>query len=226
MNITIGSAFRNSGGRAMDYVEQVAAFRDGFSYNVKILAVEGDSTDNTREALTVAAKYHRIPLDLVTCNHGGPMFGSTEEPARFKALSKVCDAIFGSVDHECDVFIYVESDLKWQPMTFVQLVRRATEYHGFDIIAPMVMAATAFYDIWGFRGLDGQRFSPFAPYHECYRPDDLFEVGSVGSCLAMRGHVARMVRVRHEYCLVGLCEDARNKGFRIAVDPRLTVRQL
>ena len=228
MNVAFGSAFRNSGGPgSMRYFEQIAAYRDVVSeHQVRAIVVEGDSTDNTREALTLAARYHRVEIDLVTCNHGGPVYGSTEQPERFQALSKVGNAIFDAVRSDDDALVYVESDLRWEPETVRQLVNMATNYVGYDVIAPMVMAGTVLYDIWGFRGLDGRRFSPFKPYHPDYSPDRVFEVGSVGSCLVMRGHVARLCRIRNDYCLVGWCEDAREKGFRIAVRPNLRVQQL
>ena len=227
MNIVFGSAFRNSGSRALTYLERVVAFRDLVPWHqVRVVAAEGDSTDNTREVLATGAAYHRLPIEILRCDHGGPVFGSTEHPERMTALSKVGNAIFDAVRHEDDALVYIENDLTWKAETIRQLVNAAVNYTGYDVIAPMVMASTAFYDIWGFRGLDGERFSPFAPYHPSYKSNEVFEVASVGSCLVMRGHVARLCRIRNDYCLVGWCEDARSKGFRIAVRPDLIVRQL
>jgi hypothetical protein len=98
---------------------------------------------------------------------------------------------------------------------------------GADVVAPLVMAGEAFYDIWGFRWLDGTRWSPFE--HQTLNtrfPTDLIEVGSAGSCLVMRAGVARECRIRNDYCLVGWCEDARAHGYSICVHPDLIVRQL
>lgn len=233
VNIAIGSAFRNCGPNAMRYMERVRALQDWIEDEgtVRVIAVEGDSVDNTRQALSVAAEYHNIPLDLVTCNHGGPMFGSTEAPERMVALSKVGNAIFDAVQPTDDLLFYVESDLIWEPEVADDLLRFAYgQAMNYDVFAPLVMAGRAFYDIWGFRWLNGERWSPFVldadPVKSAARKDDVLEVSSVGSCLAMRGEVARNVRIRNEYCLVGWCEDARAQGYRIGVHCGLRVHQL
>lgn len=226
--IAIGSAFRNSGGNAMVYMERVAALRDLMQGDqVRVIAVEGDSRDNTREALRIAARFHNLDLDLLTCNHGGPVFGSTEQPERLKALSLVGNAIFDGVRESDDALLYVESDLLWDAWTAKKLILRAINWAmtNTDVVAPMVMAGEAFYDIWGFRHLSGERFGPFE--HQKFGGSPVpIRVGSVGSCLAMRGEVARRCRIKNDYCLVGWCEDARAQGFSIAAHPDLVVRQL
>jgi hypothetical protein len=193
---------------------------------LRVVAVEGDSVDGTDEMLLAEARSRDLSLELVKCNHGGPEFGSTESPERMAALSLVGNAIFRSITDQDDLLVYVESDLFWEPETLMQLALLADERPaGFDVFAPLVMAGECFYDIWGFRGLDGRRFAPFSPFFPGVLESDVFEVSSVGSCLAMRGHVARSARIRNEGCLVGWCEDARAQGFRIGVVPSLKVRQ-
>jgi hypothetical protein len=54
---------------------------------------------------------------------------------------------------------------------------------------------------------------------------EFFEVGSVGSCLAIPGEAARACRIRDENCLVGWCADAREHGYKIAAVSNLIVRQ-
>lgn len=231
MNIVVGSAFRNSSMNAPRYFERVAALRDFIGTDgVRVVAVEGDSVDNTREALVVAANYHRIPVDLRTCNHGGPVYGSTEQPERMVALSKVGNEIFEGVTTEDDVLVYIESDLLWAPKTICNLIRYAMHpERRFDVFAPLVMAGAAFYDIWGFRGLDGVRWGSIPPVMHpdiAKVVDGFVEMSSVGSCLVMRSEVARACRIRNDYCLVGWCEDARSKGHRIAAVLNEKVRQL
>lgn len=226
MNVAVGSAFRNCAPNAVRFFERVAKLRDLIApYPVRVIAVEGDSVDNTRQALHSASLLTGIPMELVTCNHGGPAFGSVETEERFKALSKVGNAIFDGITNRDDVLLYVESDLIWDARTAQQLINLSVNTTGFDVVAPMVMARDLFYDIWGFRGLDGRRFSPFPPFYPGL-DKDLFEIGSAGSCLAMRADVATRCRIRNDYCLVGWCDDARSKGYRIAVAPHLKVKQL
>jgi hypothetical protein len=223
MNLVVGSAFRNTGHFSLQYLERVKELQHFFP-KTRVIAVEGDSTDDTRAQLERGAKYHKIPLDLRTCNHGGPVFGSVETTERMVALSKVGNAIFDGVVESDDVLLYIECDLIWRPRDLVGLIQYAA-HNKRHVIAPLVMAGPHFYDIWGFRGLDGNRFGPFPPYYPGLA-DRPFEVGSVGSCLAMSAEIARRCRIRNDYCLVGWCEDARNHGYRIYVDPNTKVRQV
>jgi hypothetical protein len=225
VNVVFGSAFRNSEHSVRYYMKRIRSYINATpEHNVRVIAVEGDSTDGTR--LELARSRDDVSLDLHTCNHGQRVFGSTEEPDRLKALSMVGNAILSGVTPQDDVLVYIESDLMWEASTINILVAAAaSRFHGFDVFAPMIMAGRAFYDIWGFRKA-GVRFGPFFPYHgllDHSKPVD--EVDSVGSCLVMRGEIARQCRILNDYCLVGLCEDIRNHGYRIGVMPSLQVRQ-
>lgn len=225
MNIIIGSAFRNSTRYLMRYLNQVVglAHHAGPSHSIRVIAVEGDSQDGTHQALAMNSAIRSVKLEVVKCEHGLPWFGSTEETSRMVALSKVGNAIFEAVRPDDDVLVYVESDLIWDAHTIGSLIDFAMRQEGgFDVFAPLVFAGPHFYDIWGFRAVNGDRFSPFPPYYigldgvPC-------EIGSAGSCLVMRGEVARKCRIRNDYCLVGWCEDARANGYRIAVHPGFKV---
>jgi hypothetical protein len=223
MNVVMASLFRNSTGYLDRYLDQVAALRSRFD-SFRLLAVEGDSKDHTRNALVDGARIRSLELELVTCNHNGPVFGSTEDPARMVQLSKVVDTVFENVHEDDDVLIYVESDLVWDVETMSRLIHFASDREdGFDVFAPLVFHVNGtFYDVWGFRK-DGERFGHPPPYHRDFQPDSLMEMDSVGSCLAMRTRVARTCRVKNDYCLVGWCADAREHGFRIAAATNLRI---
>lgn len=225
MRIAVASCFRNSAGRQVSrWMDQVAAFRSYMKHDgVRALCVEGDSIDNTRQYLIDGAARRDINLELRTCNHGGPVYGSVEDPARMLALSKVGNELFAGVTLADDVVIYVESDLLWDPATFARLVQRVTQPARplCDVVAPLIFAGQYFYDVWGFRK-SGQRFSPLPPYHSELAPQGLTMVDSVGSCLAIRSEVARNVKFGTN-ALVSWCEGARHQGYRIAVDPSLRV---
>ena len=228
MNVAVQSSHRNNAGSVSVYMERLFALRSVMreARRFRVIAVEGDSEDNTREALVYHADRLGLELELVTCNHGGPIYGSTEQPERLAALSKVLNAGLDAVLSDDDAFLFVESDLSWDPETLATLLRYGYDApFGFDVFSPMVMAGDVFYDIWGFRGLDGRRFSPFAPFFPRMEGHLLFEVGSVGSCLAMQGAKARKVRVQNDMALVGWCQRARELGMRFAACPDLYVRQ-
>lgn len=226
MNIAVGSAWRDRAANVMPYLNRVAALRDAREHHgVRVVAVEGDSVDNTRQTLEVGARCLNLALDLRTCNHGQPWFGSVESEARFKAMSRVGNEIFEGVKVQDDVLVYIESDLHWDAATIWRLIDQVCRWQvtGYDVIAPMIFAGKAFYDIWAFRGLDGVRWEPFRPYHKDADGDhqnghNLVEVSAVGSCLVMRGEVARNIRIKNDFCLVGWCQEARQQGYRVAVD--------
>lgn len=234
MNIVVGSAFRDTPRwRAERYFDRVAALREHAraGHSVRVVAAEGDSSDNTRGLLAEEAARCRLAVAFPECTTGSPRFGSTEEPARMRALSVVGNAIFGAVLPEDDVLVYVENDIQWDPFTIGSLIDAALERRdGIDIWAPMVMAGEAFYDVWAFRGLDGARFAPFRPYHSSFgerlAAGQPLEVSSVGSCLVMRAEVARQVRIADGGALVDWCEQARLAGFRIAAWPAFLVQHV
>jgi hypothetical protein len=220
VNVVIGSAFRNATPYLIRYLNQVARLKLqlGKAHTVRVIAAEGDSSDSTRAMLE---SVQGIDIQIVPCDHGGPVFGSTEHVDRLTALSKIGNAIFNAVRETDDVLVYVESDLVWDSVTVAKLIEH-TATRPNDVFAPLVFAGANFYDVWGFRGLDGERFSPFAPYHSSLS-DGFTEVSSVGSCLVMRAEVARKCRIKNGYCLVGWCEDARANGYHVVVDPSLRV---
>lgn len=226
--IVVGSAFRNCAPAITRYFKRIDALQEHAQQAVRIIAVEGDSVDRTRELLSDYTRY--FDLDIITCNHGKRKFSSTEDADRLVALSKVGNAIFGGVRDTDDVLLYVESDLLWDPHHVGTLIDCAAEKrYGIDVWGPVVMAGAAFYDVWGFRHLDGARFSPFE--NESYTLGEVVkndlglarevlpycELSSVGSCLAMRAEIARQVRITDDYCLVGWCKNARVAGYRIGI---------
>jgi len=225
MNIVIGSAFRNSAHYVPRYLDQVSDLKlhAGPDHNVRVIAVEGDSTDRTESALLLSSMAKHIQLSVVKHEHGQPWFGSTENPERLKALSEVGNTIFNAVRDDDDVLVYVESDLLWDFHTIGSLIDMAVRRDGgFDVFAPMIFAGAFFYDIWGFRK-NGERFVPMEPYHIGMQKG-LTELDSAGSCLVMRAEVAHKCRIQNDYCLVGWCEDARSKGFKIAMHSDFIVR--
>lgn len=230
MRFVVASAFRNAAGQQISrWMDQVISLRHElrqkhFCY-LRAVAVEGDSRDATRAQLEALAHKHKgqFELQIVTCNHGGPVYHSTEHPQRMEALSKVGNAIFDSVRENDDIVIYVESDLIWDGTTISALIDHVVAGEA-DVVSPLIFAGDNFYDVYCYRGLDGTRFSPFAPYHSSLKSIGLTEVSSVGSCLVMRSEIARKVRIVNGDALIGWCEQARLQGYTISVDPTLSIR--
>lgn len=221
------SAFRDSSPTQLDrYFRQARAYRDALKereWNLRLALVEGDSTsDDVWRNIERRAVKDGFDFTLTDASHGGPVFGSVVSKERFDALSMVGNKMLSLVESYDDIVVYVESDLIWRPEMLLLLGSQVVD-DNLDIVSPFVMAGESFYDIWAFRGLDGAHFAPFKPYHGSLKKNGLTEVGSVGSCLVMRAGVARNCRIIDNECLAGFCRDARNKGYKIWVDPRARV---
>lgn len=233
MNIVIVSSFRNMSGRINRYFQRAHALLEHVrqasgDHNVRVVAVEGDSFDETELELAHMAELWLVPVDVVKHEHGKRVFGSTEDAERLEALTGVMKAGLQRVNHARpkkdtpadDVMLYVESDLLWKPHQVGSIIDIAFERReDFDIVAPLTFAGSAFYDIWGYVGLDGERFSPFAPYHSDLDRDGISEVKSVGSCFAMRAEAVAKVGTKFtgKLALRSFCEAARRKKLRIGV---------
>lgn len=224
MHVVLASMFRTMAGSRLErYLQQAAALQAALAargHSLVCLWAEGDSTDDTRARLLLAAADLRAAVVDVT--HGQRVFGSTEEPERLAALSRIGNRVLDCIGDRVDVVFWVESDLLWDAETAVALIQRTHGTH--TMTAPLVFAGDAFYDLWGFRGLDGARFGPWPPYH----PDVAtrtapVEVSSVGSCFALQGPFARLCRIHDDYGWVGLCASVRAAGGRIWVDPTLRI---
>lgn len=220
MNIVVGSAFRApSPGHADRYFHQIACLvkHAGSGHNIRAEVVWGDSPQKTLNTLETFARRWEVKATFTEFNHGQPWFGSTESPVRMRHLSDVGNKILEQVKPTDDIMVYVESDLVWDPHTIGTLIDTVHENRaGFDVIAPMIFAGRAFYDIWAFRK-GGERFGPFPPYHHMIPSTGFTSVDSAGSCLVMRGEVARNARMRNGGALVDWCADAIGQNFKIGV---------
>lgn len=229
MKVTVASAFRNSAGRQIDrWARQIADLDFLLDDPVSVLACEGDSWNDTREQLDrVGGRFSSFRL--VDVSHGGPLFGSVESPVRMRQLSGVLNTAFSHVPLDCDVLIWVESDLIWDARVLLDLSLYVNLCDKPIVVAPMTMAASSNYDIWGCRLLDGRRTSslpPFLPadYVDAHSSGQLVEMSSVGSCVAMAGEIARKARIKDENALVGFCADVRAHGWKVYMDPHLKIQ--
>lgn len=220
MNVAVLSFFRNSAwGQAQRFMQQAANLRDALSMQgdrMRVIAVHGDSSDNTEGALIDAGLHHNLAVTLVRRDHGGPVFGSTESADRLRALSYVGNGGLQAILPQDDAVFYVESDLVWLPQTVVNLLKHV-QFGRADVVAPLVFAGDNFYDIFVFRK-NGQRFGPFYPYHPELNHGGLTDVDSVGSGFVMRGEVGRKCRIKNDNVLMGFCQDAWDNGFNVRVD--------
>lgn len=224
------SAFRNASGRLAPYFAQVDALRT-LAPDTRVMAVVGDSEDDTVEQIHrwADADQPQYRNSWFRYDHGRPEYGSTEVPDRLQALSGLLNASLDELQRyitDTDTVIWLEGDTFWSPYLPLELARFLRR-DAVDVVAPMIFAGEAFYDTFAFRQPDETRWGPFWPWGlitDFTDPRPLAEVGSVGSCVAMRGVVAKTIRVSDNYALVGWCRAARAAGHRVWVAKDLRVQ--
>jgi hypothetical protein len=232
MKVVIASAFRNLSGRRLErYLSQVSAFiSEGGFESYHLIWAEGDSTDSTLEELRQARETFtgNVTVDLIDVTHGRPDYGSCENPDRLQALSFVLNKILDAVPNDADAVIYVESDLKWLPRVMQHLIPLLVS--PVDVISPPTFYrrprrsySKFLYDTWGFRTPEGRRYDQRLTLRALQHSKELKEMGSVGSCVLMRGEVARQCRVSNNLALAGWCESVRKHGYRIWSDWRVRI---
>jgi hypothetical protein len=149
---------------------------------LKVVVGEGDHDDDTAEIIgTLAPEY----AEIVEVSHGGPLFGSVDNPERWDNIAKAVRRTLDAAGDYGQFLIWIESDLIWSTDTMLKLLSDAQKV---SAAAPAVYAAGSrrWYDYWGFRN-NGQMFAAEAPYwHEpVERFEDMVQIDSCGSCFVI-----------------------------------------
>jgi hypothetical protein len=178
--IALCSIFRNSEGYLDTYFGQVKDLRN--ELDVTLVLGEGDSTDRTQELLHA---YLSTDDTLLHLPHGGPHFGSVDNPQRWEQIAQVVAPVIAeAITRKPKALVWVESDLIWDTGVMVKLIQTAL---GGRTVAPMVFAGNTdrFYDTWGFR-MGRKQFLPYEPYmpEEGIRDNGYVKLDSCGSCFA------------------------------------------
>jgi len=225
MIFSLCSAFRTSTDYLQRYFQQAKALRDHLADRgdtLRFVWGEGDSADGTLTLLRLMAT-ELGNAQIVDCRHGGPVFGSVVNGERFKQLAYVARCVWAAIPADTDVMVWVESDLIWDAVTLTQLIDRVAEY---GAISPMVFLERkdwkrwSFYDTFAFV-LNGQHFDHCPPYHAGYDPDKPFRVDSAGSCMAMRGAIARRIIFYEQTLFPDICRQIAAGRGSVWVDPQL-----
>jgi hypothetical protein len=215
--VAVCSLFRNSS-ETLDYYRAVISAQQRPDLRLAFSFVEGDSTDDTYERLSAWAEQdQRVTLVQHSIE---PVEDYDDRVRKWAGLANL--ALEGGLATGADYILWCESDLVLPHDVVAQLVASRV-----DIVAPAIFLGGMFYDGWGFRGLDGSKFSGEVPYHPDYRSHDLVQLSSVGSCVLFRRDLFDAgVRFRGSYddgLLVGVCRDAGLLGFRTFMDSRVSI---
>lgn len=208
------SAFRDGAHYVDRYFAQVDALRAHLP--VTCYLVEGDSADGTAGALIDRLTDRDASATLIHVNHGGPKFTSVDHPQRWNQIAQVWNTLLDKLPQAGDA-ILVEADLCWEPDTMLALL--ADLAAGCDAVAPQSVKDGRFYDTWGHRWSEDQRFSD-EPLPEDAGLQPIF---SAGSCIAMRQEVYRDCRFGENDGIVGFGRDLHFKDYSMFVDPAVSV---
>lgn len=228
----ICSLFGNAVGYIDRYFEQIEGLREQLRQSeprssLSLILGYGDDIDHTGELLAVYSS-ESIGARLIDVSHGGRIIGSFENEERFRQLAKAGNRVLAEIPEDADIAVWLESDLIWNPATMMMLLDRLNHL---PAVAPRILhfdnprlypgKGPFWYDTFAFRR-NGKRFANLPPYHADIA-NDLLQVDSAGSCLAMRGALARMVRLTEEDVIYGLCKQIYALGGTIWLDPSLTI---
>lgn len=238
MNVTLCSAFRNASSYIARYRLQMLGLAAALSKRrdkLRVIWCEGDSIDDTWHQLRhmyYSEDAECYSIDMFQHHHFGPDHGSVVNAERFANMAKVWTEIWRRIPDDADAVIFVESDLIWQPSTILALL---DDLERVPAVAPMVLLERAgypakqFYDVWAFRR-NGEHFTHNPPYvpltvkgHTEMMDGSLEQIDSAGSCIVMRGDVARGVTWPPEDVVVGVCRQIRERGDSVWLDAKETV---
>lgn len=231
MNIVVTSIVRNGTGYLSRYVMQVeglARYYEERGDSFTLAVCEGDSTDDTVEWLQAARAAAPFEVLLCTHNHGGPVFGSVNDATRWRNIAATWNYLYatlatGNYVRGRDVVVYVEADLVWTLETMQRLIQYVAD--GIPAVSPMsfLRGTSVFYDTWGHRGMDYGSFSSAKPYHKSLEgwESGLVQIRSAGSCMVMRGEIARKCRFSLHDAMLG--HSIYENDYTLWLDPALRV---
>ena len=181
------SIWRDSGAQQVHaYNRRVKELRNLTDERVEIVAVEGDSADDTYLQLMEIC----TPLKV---EHGGPYYDSADIAARWRQLDVVCNVALTAAVRQLErdeTLVYIESDLEWDAETMLKLVEHTKHY---PAVSPLSLCRQdRFYDVFGHRK-DGKKFDPWLPYYPGYDPNQMVQIDSAGSCIALSYTAAQLV---------------------------------
>jgi hypothetical protein len=225
--ISVWSQFRNAAGRQIELYQQQINALDYPPELLKLYLCEGDSDDDTLAQLrSWAVDDSRIRI--IKHDTGIPHFAHSPRKERMKAVSENGNKGWGAIREDAwgDFALMLESDLLYRGDLLRLLITRRPAQA--SIFSPMVWIPVdgdlRFYDIWAYR-LNGEMFEPNSPgWYYARHGSGLFEVDSVGSVVLFQMNlIAEGLRLGETDCVLGMCNEARKRGYRIFCDPTIDI---
>ena len=220
--VCIGSLFRDSDSRGeLDrYIQQIEAL-DYPKDLLRIVCLEGDSIDSTRQKLQDWNP--TFPKELLRLDVSSSADYRTITEQRLRNLSNCANEVLDHFGDE-DYLFWVTSDLTFPP----DIINILLSVDKQVVSCPVLIAGSnRFYDVWGFRqgqqqvnrvgGVYGPGCFhwdfPWHPVVDIYRP---FRVDTVGSIFLAKAEVVNSgARFTAEEDIVGFCKEAGARGYEV-----------
>ena len=211
--VAICSLVRNGIDYLHSFRRQLESLNDDI-FRWHLYLIEGDSLDASWEFIKEwAEEDRRITIRQF---HVGKATERESIAERWANVGNKCIEMIPANSTHTHV-MWLEADLCFPP----ELIRRLLN-HNVDIVSPIIFLGGLFYDTWGFRGMDGKKWTNHAPYHPEFLPMTLLPMHSVGSCVLFARKVMdvgiRFKGTHEDGLLVGICNDARRIGMAIYAD--------
>lgn len=209
--VAIFSLFRDS---SWQYIEKYLDRAKSITCpcDLEWFLVEGDSVAPTlgylKEAVVDDPRFK-----ILNIRTGIPFMGSVLHPARFKCLARTGNTALDVIAlGDYDYVWFVDSDLLYHPSLLGRLICLDLE-----VVAPLFMAADAFYDVWGYRHLNGESVGIGLEWIKTREP---IQISSAGGCaLFKHEYIASGARMTEAESIVGLCKESTKLGATIWLDP-------
>lgn len=213
--VNVISIIRVSSKYAKSYINQIASLSEN-NYRIGKIIIVCDSISAPSEILAWSKMDDRVFLVQEHISDGA-IEALEEKTLQWASLGN--QGLEASLHFDSDFTLFIEADLCFPYDLVDELISNDV-----DIIAPVVFIGAGFYDSWGFRNLSGEKILKVENISVI---DPKVELSSVGSCVLFRTEVfSKGVRFRGPYqtgLLVGVCNDARDMGFKVWTSPSISI---
>lgn len=210
--IAVMSLFRDSTEEYIsEYFERAKSIPT--KHKLTFFLVEGDSKNDTFDMLK-SRTFRKRKFKAFKSDSGLPHMGSTVHEIRFKCLTRTANPIIDVIaEGEYDYFWFIDSDLMYSPDLLNNLIGL-----DLDVVAPLFMAGQAFYDIWGYRNMDGKSVGPHLGWINGLNH---VQLSSAGGCVLFKHEFIKSgARMTEAESIVGLCKECAKLGAKIWLTPK------
>lgn len=205
-DLTILSIFRDAAGYLDTYLSQLRAVLPSFGH-ARLCWLEGDSADDTRERLRVAAREFvndfGAAVSLTRLDTGGPYWPSIDHADRWQQLATCWNANLAQLK-PTRLAVCVESDLVWSADALTRCAAYVTEGVA-DVMSPLLMCGwhpSTFYDTHATILPDGRPFSHRPPYVPDHDGSRLVRVATAGGLIVTTGERLAQARWGEHDCIL------------------------